>query len=184
LRKITGNRHKRAKQAAAEVMGAVLLIGATLAVGFAVWAYARGAASNAEKNFGSAINSNINCLKLGFVVVNVNFTSVPAYDKEVTLWLYSTAPSAMNITSITLSNSTSGNWTATFPVSSSHTLCSAIQGYGNICPSDVKPITINSGTLFSPNKMYTFQAEAQSSPLGCAVYTSQYNQITPNTSPV
>jgi len=180
LRKIDEKKHRRSKQAAAEVMGAILLIGATLAVGFAVWAYARSASVAAEKNFGNAINSNINCLNLNFVIVNSNFNSTAAYDKLVTIWFYSTTTSSMNITSITVSNSTTGgSWTYayTYVVSKTNTT-------GTLNPSTVKSVTINAQTQFTPSKMYTFQAEAKSTPLGCSIYTTSYNQITPNTSPV
>jgi hypothetical protein len=180
LRKITGNKHRRAKQAASEVMGAILLMGATLAVGFAVWGYARGASSTAEKNFANEINSNINCLNLNFVIVNANFNSTLAYDKLVTIWFYSTTTSSMNITSITVSNSTTGGtWTYayTYAISKTNTT-------GTLNPSTVKSVTINVQTQFSPNKLYSFQAEAKNAPMGCSIYSTSYNQITPNTSPV
>jgi len=161
-------------------MGAVLLIGATLAVGFAVWAYARSASSTAEKNFGNAINSNINCLNLNFVIVNSNFNGTLAYDKLVTVWFYSTSTNSMNITSITVSNSTTGGtWSHAYSFVSSKTNTT-----GTLNPSTVKSLTINVQTQFTPGKMYSFQAEAQNTPLACSVYTSTYNQVTPNTSPV
>ncbi len=180
MKKITGNKHKRAKQAASEVMGAILLMGATLAVGFAVWGYARGASATAEKNFASEINTNVNCLSLNFVIVNSNFNGTSAYDKLVTIWFYSTTTASMNITSITVSNSTTGGtWTYTYGF-----VYSPTNTTGTLKPSTVKSVTINVQTLFSPDKMYSFQAEAKSTPLACSVYTTTYNQITPNSSPV
>jgi len=161
-------------------MGAVLLMAATLAVGFAVWAYARNAAVSAEKTFGNEINSNVNCLNLNFVIVNANFNSTLAYDKLVMIWFYSTTTSSINITSITVSNSTTGgtwSYTYTYPVSKTFT-------NETLSPSTVKSATINVQTQFSPSKMYTFQAEGKSTPLGCSIYTTTYNQITPNSSPV
>ena len=86
----------------------------------------------------------------------------------------------MNITSITVSNSTTGGtWTFTygFVVSKTNTT-------ETLSPSTVKSVTINVQTQFSPNKMYNFQAEAKNAPMGCSIYTSTYNQVTPNTSPV
>lgn len=161
-------------------MGAVLLIGATLAVGFAVWAYARSASSTAEKNFANDINSNINCLNLNFVIVNANFNGTSAYDKLVTVWFYSTSSASVNITSITFSNSSSGGtWTYVYNYVSSKTNTT-----GTLNPSTVKSATINVQTQLTPGKMYSFQAEAKSTPLACSIYTSNYNQITPNTSPV
>jgi hypothetical protein len=155
-------------------------MGATLAVGFAVWAYARSASTTAEKNFGNAINQNVNCLNLNFVIVNANFNSTLAYDKLVTIWFYSTTTSSLNITSITVSNSTTGGtWSFVY-----NYVISKTNTTGTLSPSVIKSATINVQTQFSPSKMYTFQAEAKSTPLGCSIYTTSYNQITPNTSPV
>ena len=138
------------------------------------------ASTSAEKTFASEINSNVNCLNLNFVIVNSNFNSTLAYDKLVTIWFYSTTTSSMNITSIIVSNSTTGGvWTYNYPF-----VISKTNTTGTLNPSTVKSITINAQTQFSPNKMYTFQAEAKNTPLACSVYTTAYNQITPNTSPV
>jgi len=163
---ITRNRHRRAKQAAAEVMGAVLLIGATLAVGFAVWAYARSASTSAEKSFASEINSNVNCLNINFVIINANFSATNP--SLATIWLYDTSTSGVSLSNIVISNSTGG-------VPYSGPLV------GTLKPSVVTSVTVNAGTWkFKAVQMYNFRAEAINSTVQCSVYSPTYSQITPN----
>jgi hypothetical protein len=167
LKKFTGNRHRRAKQAAAEVMGAVLLIGATLAVGFAVWAYARSASSNAEKNFASEINTNVDCLNANFVIINANFNSTNP--SIVTLWFYNTGSYEIHLSNVVISSSTN-----------SQLYSGTITGL--LKPAIVYSVTLTTGSFkFSGSTIYNFQAEAQNTTINCAVYSQAYPQTTPAT---
>ena len=163
LRKL--RKGKSSRLGVSEVMGAVLMMAVTLAVGFAVWFWATGAASTAETNFGSQVNSNVNCLKVNFVIINANFSSTNP--STVTLWFYNLA----NNTEISLSSvSISGN--------SSTTL---VYATNLLKPSTVTPVTLSTGSYqFYATKMYDFVATASNSTVDCSVYSPTYSQITPN----
>ena len=141
------------------------MMAVTLVVGFAVWFWANSAASTAETNFGSQVNSNVNCLKVNFVIINANFSS--SNPSSVTLWFYNLA----NNTEINLSSvSISGN--------SSSTL---VYATNLLKPSIVTPVTINTGSYkFFADKMYDFVATAHNSTVDCPVYSPTYSQIAPN----
>jgi hypothetical protein len=135
---------KRSKLAASEVMGAVLMLAVTLAVGFAVWAWARGDASSAEKNYGASVVSNINCLNQNFVISDANFST--SSGNLVTVWYYNNGNGTIRIGQTLISNST---W-----VYSNSTSVSVAMGI-------VKSIKFNAGTNFHPGSVYTFKGIAQ-----------------------
>lgn len=85
---------KRSRQAVSEIMGAIVLIGVTLSVGFAAWAWSSSAARTAEKNLGNSVTEN-------FEIVNVNFSST-----KTTVVFYNEGSSTAYITSIVVQNST------------------------------------------------------------------------------
>ncbi|MHB8565869.1 MAG: archaellin/type IV pilin N-terminal domain-containing protein [Nitrososphaerales archaeon] len=96
---------KRQRRAITPVIGAVLMIAVTIAVGFATWAWAKSSAQNSELNFGNAIGSNINYLKENFEAVNANFSS--SSPQSATLWLYNNGNTTVYIKQIWISNITS-----------------------------------------------------------------------------
>ena len=194
---------KRRRLAASEVMGSILLMGVTLAVGFAVWAWASNAAVASEKSFGNSVAINNNCLNLGLTVINANFNGTQAFAKLVTLWLYNNGHGNENISNIQISNvSSGGSWAFTYPFLQSKTNTTGrvtwfgFAGNGSTPAVSIKSVTINVNTYLTPNKMYTFQAEARNETwtatgankgywsYQCSTTTPSYQQITPNTSPV
>jgi hypothetical protein len=93
------------KRAISAVLGAILMVGVTLSVGFAAWAWARSAAVSSECNFGISISSNTNYLKENYVIVNVNFSS--SATQNVTVWLYNSGNNTVYIKQMWISNVTS-----------------------------------------------------------------------------
>ncbi len=170
-------------------MGSILLMGITLAVGFAVWAWASSAAIASEKNFGNAIGTNAGCLNLGIVIVNANFSSTNA--NLVTLWFYNNGHGAVNITNIQIGNSTKLD-TYTMVASKTNTT-------GQVLTENVKSLTINtlatansSPITLSKSAIYSFQAEVHNETLTqisktssyysyqCGLVSAQYQQVTPS----
>jgi flagellin-like protein len=137
-------RNKKSRRAASEVMGVIILLALTIAVGFAAWAWARGAASNSEKNFGNAINSDISCLNENFVITNVNFSTPNS--QKVTVWFFNNGAGNLNVSLTTVSNST---WSY-----SSSSVVSVKTG-------SVVPSTYTVGTAFTVGKLYQFNAVAR-----------------------
>jgi hypothetical protein len=194
---------KRSRLAASEVMGSILLMGVTLAVGFAVWAWASNAALSSERNFGNSIAVNTNCLNLGLTVINANFNSSAAYAKLVTLWVYNNGHGNENISNIQISNvSSGGNWVFVYGFQQSKTNTTGrvtwfgFAGNGSTPAVPIKSITINVNTFLTPNRLYNFQAQAKNETwtatgpnkgfwsYQCSTTSSAYQQVTPNTSPV
>ena len=73
----------RRRAGVSELVATVLLIGATLIAGFAVWGWVNGEAGVSERAYGASVGGNVNYLEEKFVVVNLNFSS-----SAVTVWLY------------------------------------------------------------------------------------------------
>ncbi len=140
-RKLLKNRRRRA---ASEVMGAMIMLGVTLAVGFAVWAWARGSAANAEKNYGASVVSNISCLNQNFVISDANFSATN--NKLVTVWYYNNGNGTIKVGQTLISNST---W-----VYSNSTSVSIPMGI-------VKSVKFNVNTNFHAGSVYTFKGVAQ-----------------------
>jgi hypothetical protein len=105
LRKLKKGRH-RSRLAASEVMGAVIMLGVTITVGFAAWAWARNAASASEKGFAGAIQTNIDCLNENFVITSVNFSSSASKLNLVTVWYFDNGQGGVTIASLSISNTT------------------------------------------------------------------------------
>ena len=145
-------RKKRSKLAVSAVLGTVLMIGITVAVGFAAWAWARGAAANSELNFGNSIDSNINYLREQFVVVNVNFSSTNP--NVATIWIYNNGNATVYIKEIWVSNA---SWT--FETTSLSSVDTSGCGYCLEVPIGVTvTYLINTGTTLSSGQMYTFKS--------------------------
>jgi len=160
-------------------MGSVLLMGVTLAVGFAVWAWASNAAIASEKSFGNSVNSNSNCLQMAYTGVDVNFSSTSS--SLVTVWLYNNGQSEISLRAIIISNS---SWTYTYTPSS--TTIFYVQ--------NIYPVTMNVGTNLAKNAIYTFKSlGANTTTVGtgkaavsynCGITSSLYQQVTPDTTPI
>jgi len=184
-------------------MGSILLLGVTLAVGFAVWAWASNAAIASERSFGNSVATNTNCLNLGLTIINTNFNGTLAYAKLVTLWFYNSGHGNENISNIQISNvSSGGSWVFVYNFQQSKTNTTGrvtwfgFAGNASITAVPIKSVTINVNTYLTPNKLYNFQAEARNETYTgtgankgfwsyqCSTTTSVYQQVTPNTSPV
>jgi hypothetical protein len=172
--------------AASEVMGSILLMAVTLAVGFAVWAWASNAALSSEKSFGNSVNTNAGCLNLGAVIVNANFSSTNA--NLVTLWFYNNGHGAVNISNINISNATS--------VYVYGLVQSKTNTTGQLLDQTVKPLTLYYPKTFSKTAIYTFQAELHNESVyntiksstttvsayeyQCGLVSPTYQQVTPS----
>lgn len=160
-------------------MGAILMMGVTLAVGFTVWAWASNAALASEKSFGNSVNSNANCLNIAYEGVNVNFSSTSS--STLTVWYYNSGQSEVTLRSVIVSNST---WAYSYTPASTTT----------ILVLGVKLVTITLPTNLSKNAIYTFKALGSNSTTvgsgksaitySCGVASSSYQQVTPDQSPV
>lgn len=156
---------KRSRIAVSEVMGAIVLLGVTLAVGFAAWAWVSGAARFAEVNLGSAANEN-------FKVISANFTGT-----KVSLEIYDVQAGKENITAIVVTNSTSGG---SHPLTYLNTTLapSQVGSSSNTCKKcatltgqTITVLTVNVGQSFTTGCIYTFKVTGQ---YGTTV---QYQQV-------
>jgi hypothetical protein len=123
-------------------MGAVILLGVTIVIGLAAFAWSRSTAVASENSYGNAIGSNINYLKENFNIVNVNFSST----NKATVWFYNTGNVTVTISQLWISNST---WSEAM-LSSPTTISLPI---GQVTPST---FTIN--TQFTTGGLYQFKA--------------------------
>jgi hypothetical protein len=156
-------------------------MGVTLAVGFAVWAWASNAAVASERNFGNAVGTNAGCLNLGIVIVNANFSSTNA--NLVTLWFYNSGHGGVNISNVQISNSTS--------VYVSNLVQSKTNTTGQVLVGNVKSLNVYFSKTFAKTAIYTFQAEVHNETLTrisstssfysyqCGLVSAQYQQVTP-----
>jgi hypothetical protein len=178
---------KRSRLGISEVMGAVLMMAVTLAVGFGVWFWASSAASTAEHNFGNQESSNVACLNLNLEIINANFTSTNA--NRVTVWFFNSGQGAVNISSIQVSNQPIYNLVQ-----------SQTNTTGEIAKGAVKSLTLYYSNPFTVSTIYTFQAEARNESAsssttttvgtttttmtnyayGCGFATGQYSQVSPS----
>ena len=159
---------KRSKLAVSEIIGAVILLGATIAIGLAAWAWARSAAVSSESSYGNAVGSNINYLKENFVVVNVNFN--PSISSEsFTEWIYNSGNVTIYIKEIWASNST---WTST-PIPNLNS--TSTPKFNNcyclvIHAQTLSSVTVNASASFVSGDFYKFSA------LGVYGNTNTYQQ--------
>lgn len=153
------NQKRRSRRAVSEIMGAILMLGVTMAIGFGVWAWASGAAVGAERNFGNSINSNIACLNENFIIPNANFSS--SSNNLVTVWFYNTGNGTVNLSNVLVTNST---WTflAYFTSSNQSLPSGGIHSY-----------LLNVHTSFTKGAMYTFKGVAKCQ----GSITANYQQV-------
>jgi flagellin-like protein len=126
-------------RAASEVLGTILLVALTIAVGFAAWAWIRSSAIKSESGYNSEISGNINQLNERFVIINANFST-----QTVSVWFYDEGSTTITVNTLLISNST---W-----ASSSFSL--ALQ----VTSGSVKMSTSNIGTKFTSGSLYQFKA--------------------------
>ena len=136
-------------------MGAVILLGVTLSIGFAAWAWISTAAKGTENNLNNSANEN-------FKVVNANFTAT-----KVTLEIYNVQAYKENITTIVVTNATSGGL---HPLTYTNSTLAPTQsgGTGNPCKKcatltgqTITFITLNVGQSFTSDCTYTFKVVGQ-----------------------
>jgi hypothetical protein len=162
IRKLVKNR--RSRLAASEIVGAVILIGVTLSVGLAAWAWASGAARNAESHLNGSISEN-------FTIVNANFSSSGSAKKLVTVAIYNPQAGSEYIQSIVLGNfSATTVWTY-----SNSTLAQTSGPYCKKCVAltgqTITLVTVNVATNLTPGSLYTFKVTGQYGT------TYQYQQV-------
>ncbi|MDG6904895.1 MAG: hypothetical protein JRN20_03820 [Nitrososphaerota archaeon] len=165
MKRITGNKHRRAKKAASEVMGSIILIGVTLSIGFAAWAWASGAARTAEGSLNNSVTEN-------FVILNANFSST---SNKVTVLIYNPQAGTEYVSNLIIANSTS-TWSYSnstlisqsqtkFPSNCVH--CLEVQGRS----VNMTTINIGSSAAFKSGVLYIFKITGE---YGTVV---QYGQV-------
>jgi hypothetical protein len=99
-------RRRRSKLAVSEVMGVVIMLGVTISVGFAVWAWARSAATGSENSFGFySIGTSVNTTNEKLAIVNANFSGTAT--QNVTVWFLNYGGSVAYVNQVWISNVTS-----------------------------------------------------------------------------
>ncbi len=152
--------HKRSKLAISAVIGSVMMIGVTLAVGFAAWAWASGAASSSEKSFGNSVSCNMNYLNEHFSIINVNYTS----PSSVTVWFYNYGNTSVYIKEIIASNITSisgDSWSDPITGTNSIVPCAnyaSVSYYTKLPAGTVTPVTFQVSVTLISGVIYQFEA--------------------------
>ena len=139
------------------VIATVMMIGLTIAVGFAAWAWARSAATNSESNFGNAIGSDINYVKENFEVANVNFSSTSP--QSATLWIYNNGNSTVYIKQIWISNASSSfsqTYTSLNATITTKFNCYCLEVHSQTVVSIT--LSLTSPTVFTSGVLYQFKA--------------------------
>ena len=137
------------------VIATIMMIGLTIAVGFAAWAWARSAATNSESNFGNAIGSDINYVKENFEVANVNFSSTSP--QSATLWIYNNGNSTVYIKQIWISNTTiSQTYTSLNATITPKFNCYCLVLHSQTVVSIT--LSLTSPTVFGSGVLYQFKA--------------------------
>ncbi|MGQ9719232.1 MAG: hypothetical protein ACUVWK_05285 [Nitrososphaerales archaeon] len=110
---------KRIKKGVSPVIATTIIIGVTLAVGFATWGFASGAIGSLLQSQGETVSSDINNLRERFVIVNVN---ISVSGDKVTVWVYNNGRIPTEITDIFVGGSSTsmievpdGNYTVIPP---------------------------------------------------------------------
>jgi hypothetical protein len=132
-------------------MGVIILLGLTIAVGFAAWAWARGAAATSEKSFANAINNNISCLNENYVITNVNFSS--SNSQKVTVWFFDNGQAPVTVSILSISNSSAASGHSALAYSSTATF--------TVNTGSIVPETYSVGTSFTVGGLYTFNSVAR-----------------------
>jgi flagellin-like protein len=132
----------RSRRGSNEVLGTVLLIGFTIAIGFAAWSWARSSAISTENSFGNEINGNINYLNERFEIANANFST-----QTVSVWFLNYGNTTVTVKQLWVSNST---WTSPpFAINL------------QVAQGGLRIATINAGTAFKIGSSYQFKATGQ-----------------------
>ena len=74
---------EKGRKGVSPVIATVILIGVTLAVGFATWGFASGTIGAMLQSQGETVTSDISNLRERFVIANVNIST-----SKVTVWVY------------------------------------------------------------------------------------------------
>lgn len=161
MKKRTRNRNKRSVSAVSVVLGSVLMIAVTLAVGFAAWSWASSTAVSSENVYGKSVASNISYLNERFVISNANFSATTG--QNVSVWIYNDGNLTVNIKQIWISNTTAASgeqWSNTTTKLSN----SNIPNCGHcltIPPGTVKSIMLKVSTPFKSGVLYQFKILGQ-----------------------
>jgi len=140
-------RKKGSKLAVSEIVGVVILLGITISVGFAAWAWARTAAVNSEKNYGAAIQTNISCLNQSFVITNANFSSTN--HNWVTVWFFNNGFGTVSISLITIYNTSSSTSSNTWSYTNMSASTTVVTGSGTQDKSGQAVIAVASTSGFA-----------------------------------
>jgi hypothetical protein len=166
---------KPSRRAVSEVIGAILMLGATIVIGLVAWIYVGQAARGTETGLNNSATEN-------FKVVNANFGATHA--KNVTLDIFNAQTSNAYITAIVVTNSSwttnspsltwpNGTWTVSMATATGPNCKNCIQ----IKPQTITVININVGTYLMPplpnnnNCTYTFKV------IGEYGLDAQYQQV-------
>jgi hypothetical protein len=169
----------RSRLAVSELVATVLLIGATLIAGFAVWGWVNGQAGSSERAYGQSVGQTVGMLEEKFSLVNANYSG-----DRVTLWLYNDGEVSLQPVSVfvynssrsvyvlfnatkvvNLDNPSSCDYSATMAYESPslfNPLTNSQVGNVITVPSGgLQPLTLGfppcSGLEFNPGVSYTFQ---------------------------
>ena len=146
-------RKHRSKKAISEVIGGILLLAVTIAIGFATWAWANGSAANSELNYGNAVASNMNYLNERYIIANANFPS--GNYQQFTLWFYNNGNTTVYITTVWVSNST--GLVQTFNQTSTSTGPNC-KNCLEVPVGNVVSITLSLSTKMTVGSTYTFKS--------------------------
>jgi hypothetical protein len=126
----------------------IILVGLTIAVGFAAWAWISSSARQTESNLGNSINEN-------FVIANANFSL--SNMKKATISIYNAQSATMYLKTIIIQNSTWSytNSTLALQTGPNCSNCFAIAG------QTLTSLTLNVGTPLTVGSTYSIKAQGQ-----------------------
>jgi flagellin-like protein len=143
------------------VLATIIMLGVTLTVAFAAWAWARGATGSTENNFNNSTGQNINQLKERLAIPTVNFSST--LKNKVTVWLYNDGNITTNVVQVWVSNSTYTWCAVSTSQSNPPPQCTTTTGLpvnlpqGNLAAST---FTASSTNQFNSGSLYTIKVLA------------------------
>jgi len=161
MKKRVSNHNKSSVRAVSVVLGSVLMIAATLAVGFAAWSWASSTAVNSENVYGKSVASNISYLNELFTISNANFSSIAS--QNVSVWIYNSGNLPVNIKQIWISNTTavSGEQWSNTTTKLSNTNIPNCGHCLTVPPGTVKSIMLKVSTPFKSGVLYQFKILGQ-----------------------
>jgi hypothetical protein len=137
-------------------MGAIIMLGVTIAIGFAAWAWARGASVSSEDQL-------INSTSENYEIINVNFSS--SSPQKVTVWFYNSGSVTVYIKQLLISNETtktSLQWTYLASSTSSGVLSNSNVPNCGYCLSvpkgTVVTVTLTATESFASGVVYQYKA--------------------------